>query len=129
MVLIIPSVFGLLGDNPMQSEMACHVGMAGNNFCRICKVSSPHFEEDEENGDIIPSTNRADESDALSERSDLSENGSEVSAVSGSEIEAQPSPCQKKSSKAKKRKKRRTKGGETMAEMVESARNFLSVCS
>lgn len=38
MVLLIPSVLGILGDNPMQSEIACHVGLAGRMFCRACWV-------------------------------------------------------------------------------------------
>ncbi|KAG1833238.1 hypothetical protein DFJ58DRAFT_632431, partial [Suillus subalutaceus] len=37
-VLIIPSVLALLGDNPMQSEMACHIGSMGKYFCHVCKV-------------------------------------------------------------------------------------------
>ncbi|KAI0258168.1 hypothetical protein BC834DRAFT_836247, partial [Gloeopeniophorella convolvens] len=35
-VLVIPFVTALLGDNPMQSEFACHVGQGGKFFCRIC---------------------------------------------------------------------------------------------
>ncbi|KAG2126564.1 uncharacterized protein EDB93DRAFT_1243814 [Suillus bovinus] len=37
-VLIILSILALLGDNPMQSEMACHIGSMGKYFCCICKV-------------------------------------------------------------------------------------------
>ena len=38
-VLYIPWVLAILGDNPMQSELVCHVGLAGNLFCRVCHVS------------------------------------------------------------------------------------------
>ncbi|KAF8987533.1 hypothetical protein BDZ89DRAFT_912158, partial [Hymenopellis radicata] len=34
----IPFVLALLGDNPMQSEFACHIGMRGKFFCRNCDV-------------------------------------------------------------------------------------------
>ncbi|KAI5982275.1 hypothetical protein F5J12DRAFT_908289 [Pisolithus orientalis] len=37
-VLMIPSVLALLGDNPMQSELACHVGLRGKYFCHVCNV-------------------------------------------------------------------------------------------
>ena len=37
-VLVIPSILALLGDNPMQSEFASHIGMQGKCFCRRCKV-------------------------------------------------------------------------------------------
>ena len=37
-VLVIPFVAALLGDNPMQSEFACHVGPGGKFLCRICDV-------------------------------------------------------------------------------------------
>ncbi|KAL0578323.1 hypothetical protein V5O48_003670 [Marasmius crinis-equi] len=38
-VIIILSVLAMLGDNPMQSELSCHVGFNGNLFCRVCEVS------------------------------------------------------------------------------------------
>ncbi|KAJ7603168.1 hypothetical protein DFH06DRAFT_941468, partial [Mycena polygramma] len=37
-VLVIPEVLALLGDNPMQSEFACHIGLRGKLFCRACWV-------------------------------------------------------------------------------------------
>ncbi|KAI0078564.1 hypothetical protein K474DRAFT_1743504 [Panus rudis PR-1116 ss-1] len=50
--LLIPSVLAILGDNPMQSEIACHIGLRGNFFCRSCWVSSSTVEsEDGEVGD------------------------------------------------------------------------------
>jgi hypothetical protein len=35
---VIPFVAALLGDNPMQSEFACHVGPGGKLLCCICDV-------------------------------------------------------------------------------------------
>ena len=37
-VLVLPWVLAMLGDNPMQSELACHIGMRGRFFCRTCWV-------------------------------------------------------------------------------------------
>ena len=37
--LIIPWLFVLPADNPMQSECASHIGLAGNLFCRTCEVA------------------------------------------------------------------------------------------
>ncbi|KAJ6607826.1 hypothetical protein B0H10DRAFT_2166716 [Mycena sp. CBHHK59/15] len=36
LVLVIPSVLAMLGDNPMQSEFACHIGFRGKFFCCVC---------------------------------------------------------------------------------------------
>ncbi|KAI5983321.1 hypothetical protein EDC04DRAFT_2874144 [Pisolithus marmoratus] len=38
MALVIPAVLVMLGDNPMQSELACHVGLQGKYFCHNCWV-------------------------------------------------------------------------------------------
>lgn len=52
-VLVIPAVLALLGDNPMQSELACHMGMAARLFCWVCWVSSGDAVCDEDDGEEI----------------------------------------------------------------------------
>ncbi|KAI6137814.1 hypothetical protein BKA82DRAFT_4486738 [Pisolithus tinctorius] len=47
MVLVIPAVLAMLGDNPMQSELACHVGLQGKFFCRNCWVQGVGAESSE----------------------------------------------------------------------------------
>jgi hypothetical protein len=38
LALVFVEVLAMLGDNPMQSEFACHVGLGGKYFCRCCWV-------------------------------------------------------------------------------------------
>jgi len=42
----------MLGDNPMQSEIACHVGLMGRMFCHVCKVKGKL--EDSDDNDMEP---------------------------------------------------------------------------
>lgn len=37
---MIPFILAMLGDNPMQSEFASHIGLRGRMFCRACWVES-----------------------------------------------------------------------------------------
>ncbi|KAL0568669.1 hypothetical protein V5O48_013310 [Marasmius crinis-equi] len=50
-VLLLPTVLALLGDNPMQSEFACHIGLRGKHFCRACKVKGKDFKDVHGDGD------------------------------------------------------------------------------
>ncbi|KAG2750187.1 hypothetical protein P692DRAFT_201906126 [Suillus brevipes Sb2] len=103
-VLVIPSVLALLGDNPMQSEMACHIGSMGKYFCRICKVKGH---------DASAESNTAREAAAQPEDTDHS-----VDDVnSGSESEANTDAPLK--SNTRKRAK------ETMEEMVTRVKRFV----
>ncbi|KAJ6459108.1 hypothetical protein C8R47DRAFT_1059420 [Mycena vitilis] len=75
-VLVIPEVLALLGDNPMQSEFACHIGLRGKLFCRACWVKG-HDAMDGDDGEE-PNKQPAGGSDGGSIRS-------EGGSVAGSE--------------------------------------------
>ncbi|KAF7318315.1 hypothetical protein HMN09_00340300 [Mycena chlorophos] len=50
-VLVIPSVLAMLGDNPMQSEFACHIGFRGKFFCRVCRVQGDPADDEDDDED------------------------------------------------------------------------------
>ncbi|PBK72224.1 hypothetical protein ARMSODRAFT_853501, partial [Armillaria solidipes] len=50
-VLVIPMVLAMLGDNPMQSEFACHISLRGKYFCRICWVKGKDANENSDSDD------------------------------------------------------------------------------
>ncbi|KAI0259241.1 hypothetical protein BC834DRAFT_833886, partial [Gloeopeniophorella convolvens] len=105
-VLVIPFVAALLGDNPMQSEFACHVGQGGKYFCRIC--------------DAKGSDAAMDESGAQEEVSDpvgRDVHGHQAGA-SGGESSADDTQ-----SPARGRKKR----NESMQEMVDRVARFVHI--
>lgn len=94
-VLVIPAVLALLGDNPMQSELACHIGLTARLFCRVCWVSSAGKDvgmenEDsasDEGADIPPDPGDlmdVDERDARSEHRAPSAAPSSRASVAGS---------------------------------------------
>ncbi|KAE9385484.1 hypothetical protein BT96DRAFT_949810 [Gymnopus androsaceus JB14] len=56
MVLLIPAVLAMLGDNPMQSEFACHVGLTGKFFCRCCWAKGRDAEDEGPLPSQTPST-------------------------------------------------------------------------
>lgn len=51
---MIPFVVALLGDNPMQSEFACHVGPGGKALCRICDVKGVDGSTNEPQSSTVP---------------------------------------------------------------------------
>ncbi|THU99664.1 hypothetical protein K435DRAFT_818510 [Dendrothele bispora CBS 962.96] len=54
-VLVLPFVLALLGDNPMQSEFASHIGLRGKYFCRVCWVRGTDANESPATGDNLGS--------------------------------------------------------------------------
>ena len=105
MVLVIPSVLAMLGDNPMQSEFCCHRGLAANRFCRVCWVQKG--QDDEENDDSGP----ADDNDAATVATDATDAGM----------------GRKKTKKKKTKKKDRPP--ETLEQMTERIHLLMKVCS
>jgi hypothetical protein len=50
-VLVLPFIIALPADNPMQSELACHIGMKGKFFCWICTVGGNDKEPEAQDAD------------------------------------------------------------------------------
>lgn len=101
---MIPAVLAIFGDNPMQSELACHVGLAGKFFCQNCWVKGRDTVGKEELADNDANS----DSDSVCTASTQSEG-------SGQE-ELAPAPGRKKQ-----------KHKETMQELVDQAKRFLDV--
>ncbi|KAJ7601530.1 hypothetical protein B0H17DRAFT_1241343 [Mycena rosella] len=91
-VLVIPEVLALLGDNPMQSEFACHIGLRGKLFCRACWVKGtdaldPTGADDPLTGDnTAGSANGSDQSDADTQASDAESTGSKKAKGKGKRV-------------------------------------------
>ncbi|KAI6147878.1 hypothetical protein BKA82DRAFT_4329899 [Pisolithus tinctorius] len=99
-VLMIPSVLALLGDNPMQSELACHVGLRGKYFCHVCDVKG-HDTQDLDANANDETLEQSDGGQSDGQRSVRSAGGESVSG------------------------RKKGKGKETMSGMVSRIKQFL----
>jgi hypothetical protein len=105
----------LLGDNPMQSELACHIGSMGKFFCRICKAKG--FDAAEK--PPIQAEQRAASQEAPNRATTPA-----FAVNSGEESDAgnEPGPGSDAGEPGKGRKK---KVAETMADMVAQVTRFV----
>ncbi|KAJ3963692.1 hypothetical protein EV361DRAFT_956725, partial [Lentinula raphanica] len=99
-VLLIVCVLALLGDNPMQSEFACHIGLRGKFFCRTCWVKGKDANVDRTEG--VPAGESEED-----EKGDNSDAGSVASATT------------------KGGKKKRAKFKESLQTMVNRVKAFV----
>jgi len=114
-VLVFPSVFGLLGDNPMQSELACHIGLHGKFFCRCCWVKGKDADEV-----VAPSSNPLGVDHTGSDM-DVS-HASDSSLPSEASVARASVPGSSQNGRAKK-----SRQSETLQQIVDRAKRFLGV--
>lgn len=119
MVLVIPSVLAIVGDNLMQSEIACHIGLTGKFFCRVCWVCKGHPLSGDSNEDGA-------EGDADSD-DDGDGDGHLTDAASDASVRSQTSHRGQTSQRGRRKAARKAKP-ETMEEMIDQIRRFLHVC-
>ncbi|KAJ6632502.1 hypothetical protein B0H10DRAFT_2251960 [Mycena sp. CBHHK59/15] len=106
LVLVIPSVLAMLGDNPMQSEFACHIGFKGRLFCQVCWVKGVPEQVDDE-----------DEDEDEDEGNETDGSGSDQSSISSGP------PGRKLTDKGKK--KHTKKKDELVLDMVSRIGQFM----
>jgi hypothetical protein len=109
---MIPMVLALLGDNPMQSEFACHIGLKGKFFCRACWVKGFDIQAE----GVQQYLDSPCASPLGSKANQMSECGSPSSDVSDG--------VDKAGTKTKARSKRAL---ESMSNMVERVKAFIKV--
>lgn len=125
-VLVIPTVLALLGDNPMQSEFACHIGLQGKFFCRACWAKG----SDALATAAEPEPPRENSHRAESPGVTIGEEGSGIDSDTSSipaDSDEEASQSSTPEIRGKKGKGRVKKARETMGNMVKRVKAFLTV--
>lgn len=121
LILIFPTVLALLGDNPMHSEFACHIGLQGKFFCHSCWVKGS-------DADDVGNMPNLGGSDSPQNSPVLSSPGSEAEidhiAPNDSTSEALPDGSTSTQPSSRKRKKYK----ESYSAMLDRVSAFVKVC-
>lgn len=112
-VLVIPFVAALLGDNPMQSEFACHVGPGGKFLCRVCNVKGKDI-----------STNRLQPSTAPTSIDGANGGRTTPDSIGTSDSDGNSNSSASNTGAPTNGRKRKL---ETMQEMVERVTHFIQI--
>jgi hypothetical protein len=118
-VLVIPMVLALLGDNPMQSEFACHIGLKGKFFCRACWVKGTDARGETEPQPFSSPHTSAHGNDA--------EATSETGSAAGSDTTEGDGDDAASTTSGQKVKGRRKKVLESMSNMIDRVKAFVKV--
>jgi hypothetical protein len=128
-VLVVPSVLALLGDNPMQSEFACHVGLAGKFFCRACMVKGSDALADALLEESMSARSRGAHQDSPADSGGDGESAAEADDASGNTtvtaVDVTERRVESVSAASQKPKSRRKKALETMSNMVTRLKSFV----
>ncbi|EED83930.1 predicted protein [Postia placenta Mad-698-R] len=122
-ILVIPFVLAMLGDNPMQSEFACHIGMRGKLFCRACWVRGKDSSGD---ADVL-SSQATDRGPPAPATSDVESEVSEASGASNSDVGSSVRGTTGPSSGKKKTKHPRKQVFEGMGAMIRRITDFIKM--
>lgn len=128
-VLVVPAVLALLGDNPMQSELSCHVGLAGKFFCRCCWVKGRDAEDEAAGvpGGSTPAPDTASRASTstMAGSTNSSESGHNAPSLTASSAASADSDSPAVPPPTSGKKKGRPQ--ETKQQLVERATRFLGV--
>ncbi|KAJ3967756.1 hypothetical protein EV361DRAFT_965326 [Lentinula raphanica] len=114
-ILVLPWVLAMLGDNPMQSEFAGHIGLRGKFFCRVCWVKGVDAKDHNHGED---GHDRAEDAERRPESSDRSDTEQSYSESSANESDMLPKQTGKKPKQSKK-------FTESFSQMVERVSSFV----